>query len=46
MSVSKRITAIRLAEKIKKNPGYAEELGVKVNFISTSDKNKYMKSNL
>lgn len=39
MSIKQRIIAIRLSDKIKKNPSLAKELGVEVKF-KTNDKEK------
>lgn len=39
MSIKQRILAIKLSDKIKKNPSLAKELGVEVKF-KTNDKEK------
>ncbi len=39
MSTKQRIIAIKLSDKIKKNPRFAKELGVEVKF-KTNDKEK------
>lgn len=40
MSVRRRILAIQLSDKLKKNPEYAKKLGVNVEFVPTKDKQK------
>ena len=40
MSVRRRILAIQLSDKLKKNPEYAKKLGINVEFVSTKDKQK------
>ena len=39
MSIKQRILAIKLSDKIRKNPGFAKELGIEVNF-KTNGKQK------
>ena len=39
MSIKQRILAIKLSDKIRKNPNFAKELGVEVK-IKTNDKEK------
>ena len=39
MSIKQRILAIKLSDKIKKNPSFAKDLGVEVKF-KTNDKEK------
>lgn len=40
MSVRRRILAIQLSDKLKKNPEYAKKLGINVEFVPTKDKQK------
>ena len=39
MSIKQRMIAIKLSDKIRKNPSFAKELGVEVKF-KTNDKEK------
>ena len=39
MSIKQRILAIKLSDKIKKNPSFAKELGVEVK-VKTNEKQK------
>lgn len=38
MSVRRRILALQLSDKLKKNPEYAKKLGINVEFVQTKDK--------
>lgn len=40
MRVSRRIAAIRLMERIERNPKYADKIGVKISLMKTANKNK------
>ena len=43
MSVKQRMISIKLSDKIKKNPRFAKELGIEVNFKINDKKKESLK---